>query len=157
MDKEIKILRVILICIAVILTLSLLAKAISAVLYLKQPLIHFQERKVLYIYFVCDVLLFILLSCGTFIDKIFFWLTGVITIVVKFILLLSFFLFKPYGVYSIYYNRHYSDFFDIVGWNRLAFILFGNHLLSVFLFSALYSYLIYLYIKIIMPRVRKSF
>jgi hypothetical protein len=157
MKREIKMLQIPLIGIVIIFVLSLSVKVGYTFLHFKEPLVHLWDIKVYYIYIVGDILLFILLIWMTFVDKLYLWLFSVIPIVVKFILLLNFFLFKPYGMYSIYYNCHYSDFFDIVGLNRLAFILFGNHLLSRFLFSALYSYLIYLYTKIIMPRVRKKF
>jgi len=91
MKSEIKILRILLIVIVIIFALSLFAKVGYAFLHFDEPLAHLQDIKLYYVYIVVDILLFILLSVAIFVDKIYLWFFSVITIAVKFILILSFF------------------------------------------------------------------
>jgi len=150
-----KVLRRILTVIAIFLLLNLVFDIGYVALNFKSPLASFFEKRIYYMYYIADVLLFFLLLRFTFFNKIYFWTISVIVIAIKFVLLIDFYVMKPYAAFSVPYNSHYSDFFDVLGWSRIASLFFGNHLISFFLFAALYSYIIYLYVKIIRQQIHE--
>jgi hypothetical protein len=154
MKKEIKILRISLIVIAIVLTLGLCSNVIRISIKFESPIDFFRERIFYYIYFIGDIVLFCLLILVTFLRNKYLWLACVLVVAVKFFLLLKFFLFSPYDSYSIYYNRHFASLFDSFDLYVIGFVLFGNNLISFSLFCLLYITLIYLYAKIIKQLIR---
>jgi len=90
---------------------------------------------------LCAVLIAI-----TFYDKVYLWMFGVIIFTLKLVLLLNFFLFSPYEIYSVDHDEYYGVLFTELNLGILKNVLFGNNLVSFFILGSLYSYLIYLYI-----------
>jgi len=155
MVNKIKELRLILTGLAIFLALNLLSDIGDIILNFKRPSDSFFEMRIYYAYYIADVLLFFMLRRFTFYKKVYLWILGAIVIAIKFILLINFYLMEPYELYSVFYNDHYCDFFDMLGLNLVSLLLFGNNLFSFFLFSALYGYLIYLYIKIVKQQIHE--
>jgi len=155
MVDRLKVLRLILITITIFLLLNLIFSVSYIALNFKSPLATFLEKKIKYVYYAADVFLFFLLRRLTFINRIYLWIFGATVIAIKFILLVNFYFTEPYKAFSVSYNSHYCDFFNLLGLNLVSLLLFGNNLFSFFLFSALYGYLIYLYIKIIKQQIHE--